>query len=105
MPEFALTAEAHCDLEAAARRFRRSGARAAREFLIAAVGVFEMLAKFPRAGRARSELAPRLRSFPIRGYVVLYRAAETGVTILRVVHGSRDLERIGTDIAAESGDA
>lgn len=64
MPEFTLTAEAHCDLEAAERRFRRHGIRAARDFLIAAVAVFEMLAKFPRAGRARSELRRGCVHFP-----------------------------------------
>ena len=52
---------------------------------------FEMLGRNPGAGRRRDELGPRLRSFPVYEYLILYREAEPGVQIVRVVHGRRDL--------------
>jgi toxin ParE1/3/4 len=43
-------------------------------------------------GRARPELRPDLRSFPCGAYLILYRAVDDGVEIVRVVHGARNLE-------------
>src|SRR5438093_4211271 len=53
---------------------------------------FELLAAHPRAGRARDDLRPGVRGFPVGEYVLLYRVAGEDVVILRVVHGSRDLD-------------
>jgi toxin ParE1/3/4 len=52
----------------------------------------ELLAAFPLIGRDRPELGPQIRSFPFDSYVVFYRPSDTGVVILRVLHGSRDVE-------------
>ncbi|HWE92814.1 MAG TPA: type II toxin-antitoxin system RelE/ParE family toxin [Tepidisphaeraceae bacterium] len=52
------------------------------------------LSDFPRAGQARPELRPRLRSFPVGNYLLLYRPLRGGVELLRVVHGARDLRRV-----------
>ena len=43
-------------------------------------------------GRTRNDLATGLRSFPVGNYVILYRPLENGVEVVRVVHGSRDIE-------------
>lgn len=56
--------------------------------------VFEILAQYPEAGRERSEIAPRLRSFPVKRYILFYRPMPDGVEIVRVVHGSREVESI-----------
>ncbi|MCH7801232.1 MAG: type II toxin-antitoxin system RelE/ParE family toxin [Chloroflexi bacterium] len=53
---------------------------------------FPLLAEYPHMGRARPELAPDVRSFPISSFVVLYRPTDYGVDILRIVHGRRQLE-------------
>ena len=50
---------------------------------------FDLLAEHPRAGRARDDLRPDIRAFPVGDYLILYRGAD--VAIVRVVHGSRDL--------------
>ena len=55
---------------------------------------FDLLAEHPRAGRARDDLRPGLRGFPVGDYLILYRQAGPDVVILRVVHGSRDLEAL-----------
>ena len=54
--------------------------------------VFEMLVENPLAGRARPDLAPNLRSFPVGRYVVFYAPLPDGVEIVRVMHGHQDLD-------------
>ena len=58
---------------------------------------FSTLAEQPRAGRDREELAPGLRSFPARDYVVYYRESGPRVIISRVIHGKRDQGNAFTD--------
>lgn len=48
----------------------------------------------PQSGRRRDELEPHLRSFPEGSYVVFYREIGEGIEIIRVLHSSRDIERI-----------
>lgn len=57
---------------------------------------FLLLAKFPHLGRSRDDdLRPGLRTFVVRDYVVIYRVTVEGdVVILRVLHGSRDIEAL-----------
>jgi toxin ParE1/3/4 len=52
---------------------------------------FRMLGDNPYAGRRRDELRLGYRSFPVGEYLILYRVAKPGVTILHVEHGRRDL--------------
>jgi toxin ParE1/3/4 len=53
---------------------------------------FFLLASHPNIGRARDEdLRPGLRSFPVGDYIIIYRAEDEDVLILRVVRGSRDI--------------
>ena len=54
----------------------------------------QTLARHPGMGRLRTELAPDLRSFPIGRYVIFYLPMTNGVEIVRVLHGSRDIETI-----------
>jgi toxin ParE1/3/4 len=53
---------------------------------------FLMLADHPHLGRARNDLRPGLRSFLTGNYAIFYRVDGTDVLILRVLHGSRDIE-------------
>ena len=59
---------------------------------------FEMLAGFPLAGHLRPDLTDKpLRFFPVRSYMIVYRAAPLEITpleIIRVVHGARNLVRL-----------
>ena len=52
------------------------------------------LARRPRMGRSRPELAPELRSFPVGQYVIFYLPRPNGVEIVRVLHVARDIESI-----------
>ena len=53
---------------------------------------FDMLAEQPLAGRARSDLAPRLRSFPVGSYVIFYFPLSDGVEVVRVMSGRQDID-------------
>ncbi|MGD0796862.1 MAG: type II toxin-antitoxin system RelE/ParE family toxin [Acidobacteriaceae bacterium] len=56
---------------------------------------FLLLAGFPYAGRARDhDLGTGMRSFPVGEYVIVYSVEGPSVSILRVVHGRRDLEAL-----------
>jgi toxin ParE1/3/4 len=51
-----------------------------------------MLAQYPDMGKARNDLAPNLRRFPSKPYIVFYRKIPDGVEIMRIVHQSRNIE-------------
>lgn len=56
---------------------------------------FLYLARFPYMGRARDhDLAEGLRSFAVKGHIIVYCIEGYEVSILRVVHGRRELERL-----------
>jgi len=51
------------------------------------------LAGQPMLGRARPELRAGLRSFAVGNYVLFYDFDERGITLVRVLHGARDIDR------------
>jgi toxin ParE1/3/4 len=53
---------------------------------------FRVLAAQPMMGRARDELAPGVRSFPIGRYVVFYVPLVDGIDVVRVLHSARDID-------------
>ena len=55
---------------------------------------FGMLATFQGAGRDRNELSKGLKSFPVDRYVIFYRVIAEGIEVIRVLHGSRDIEKL-----------
>jgi toxin ParE1/3/4 len=52
----------------------------------------QTLAEYPKMGRARQELGDNLRSVTFGKYVIFYRIKRNVVEIIRVLHGSRDLD-------------
>ncbi len=58
---------------------------------------FKLLATQPSMGRAREELAPRVRSFPLGRYVVFYEPIDAGIDVVRVLHSARDIDAIMGD--------
>jgi toxin ParE1/3/4 len=47
-----------------------------------------------RLGQARPDIAENLRYFPIKNYLILYQIQPVGIEIVRVVHGSRNIDAI-----------
>ena len=66
--------------------------RAADALLVRIEAAFDMLAANPLAGRARDDLAPKIRSFPVGNYIVFYLPLSDGVEVVRVLHGRQDID-------------
>lgn len=65
--------------------------RRAREFLRKIYSQMQIYASQPNAGRSRDELKQGMRSFLYNRYIVFYQPEEDGIMIVRVLHGSQDL--------------
>ena len=55
--------------------------------------VLAMLADNPEAGRLRAELSDDLRSFPVGSSVLFYCPRQSGIELIRVLSGYRDIGR------------
>lgn len=66
---------------------------AADQVLLRIDRVLAMLANTPLAGRARTELHPEVRSFPVGNYVVFYRILPETVDVVRVLSRYRDIDQ------------
>ena len=53
---------------------------------------FALWAAQPMMGRSRDELALGIRSFAFGRYVVFFEPLPDGIDIVRVLHGSRDID-------------
>jgi toxin ParE1/3/4 len=94
MSEYRLTEEARQDLDEIWLYIAEDNPSAADGFLDTLYERFVLLAQQPFLGRARPELAPHLRSFPVGNYVIFYRPIDDGVEIARVLRGSRDIDAL-----------
>jgi toxin ParE1/3/4 len=53
-----------------------------------------MLAQFPDIGQVRDDLGEKLRSFPVKPYIVFYIQLDDGIEVVRILHHSRDIDRL-----------
>jgi toxin ParE1/3/4 len=91
MSQYRVSDAAHADLVDIWLYIASDNPEAADHFINSLVSRFSSLASMPHMGRARPELADRLRSFPFGNYVIFYRLMEDGIEVVRVLHGARDL--------------
>jgi toxin ParE1/3/4 len=49
-------------------------------------------------GRARPELRPDIRSFPYKGYVILFRYVGDTFEVANIIEGHRDIEVVYKDL-------
>jgi toxin ParE1/3/4 len=92
LPRVAKTARAEQDLEDIWFYVAMDDPVAADGVLNAIDAQCRLLATQPQMGRARPELAPEVRSFPVGRYVLFYLPQSKGIKLVRVLHGSRDVE-------------
>ena len=92
MSKVFLTPQAHQDLIEIWSFIAEDSEKAADDILTVFDKKIKILTVSPQIGRRRGELAPRLRSFPIGHYVVFYRLVKNQIEIIRVLHGSRDID-------------
>lgn len=53
-----------------------------------------LLRNNPLAGREQDRFLVGLRSYVVKGYFIFYLPQEYGLDVLRILHGSRDIESI-----------
>jgi|SRR5262249_523660 len=89
-----IAALAEDDLQSIWEYIAQYNSESASKLIRELVSTFGMLRDSPHAGRAQPTLAKDLRSFVVRGYFIFYRPFDDRIEILRVLHGSRDIETI-----------
>ncbi len=97
MPVILQTPESRADIVEILLHIRRDSPKAARRVHTAIDQTLHFLAAYPNVGAERAELAPRLRSLPVRGYrnyLIFYRTVPDGIEVIRILHGARSLRRI-----------
>jgi plasmid stabilization system protein ParE len=55
---------------------------------------FYLLGQYPHLGRARGDLRRGLRSFPVGGYLILYRVKGSDAVILHIFSARRDIAKL-----------
>lgn len=53
-----------------------------------------LLVSHPGMGRSHDDLAPGVHAFPVDDYLIFYRPAESGIDVIRVLHGACDIEAL-----------
>lgn len=91
MARFVLTAEARSDLDEIWQYIAAENESAANKVIADIVKRFVRLAEYPEMGKERMEIAASIRSFPVNRYIIFYRPGEFGIAIVRILHGSRDV--------------
>jgi len=94
MKEPRITPQAEADLLEVWHYVAKGGEARADAFLDKVLEQCRQLAQFPRMGRTRYNLAPNLRSFPVKKFVIFYRPVDDTVEIVRILYGGRDIESI-----------
>lgn len=90
-PRLRRTAQAEVDLIAIWAFIARHNPAAADRLLEVLDQKSLALARNPLMGRAREDIAAGVRHFPVGRYLILYRAIDDGVEVVRYVHGMRRL--------------
>jgi toxin ParE1/3/4 len=91
MASYRLTSKAEEDLLDIWSYIAESSPASATKFIRTFHHHFALLAENTQIGQARPDIAPALRYFPVKRYLILYRQMPDGIEVVRVVHGSRDL--------------
>ena len=97
---FIVLPAARADLGEQFEYIAQDSLNAANRFLEAAEAAFEQLAQMPGMGVLKDFGNPRLaglRQWSIHGferYLIFYRETDTGIEVVRVLHGARDIQRI-----------
>ena len=91
MSRFRLSSAAEADLRAIWAHVAKDRPDAADHLIDDLYERFRLLATQPLLGEGRPEVGEELRTFTVRNYVVVFRPIKTGVEVVRIVHGSRDM--------------
>ena len=68
------------------------GVRQAENYVRQVQRSLEILANYPRLGRACDDIRPGYRKHPTGSHVVFYRIDEDGIEVVRILHQRMDFE-------------
>lgn len=92
---YSLTPAARADLVDIDDYIRKDSAEAAERVRARLRQAMRKLAEYPGMGHLREDLADEpLRFWTLYSYLIIYRAAERPIQILRIVHGSREVRQL-----------
>ena len=74
-----------------------AGSSRARAYVDRVVAHCRRLAETPEAGARRPEFGEGVQSTVVPPYVILYEPKHYGMRVLRIIHGTRDIERAWRD--------
>ena len=95
MTRFVLTSQAAQDLSDIWDHIAADNAGAADRVLADLERAMQKLARSPKIGHLREELADRRhRFFLVFSYLIVYRAGTKPLEVIRVLHASRDVQSI-----------
>lgn len=94
MPSVKIAAAAEEDLKEIWSYVAENNPEAANKLIKEITRRFAVLRDHPQMGREQENLLVNLRSFVVKSYIIFYQPFEGGIEILRVIHGSRDIESI-----------
>ena len=94
MSEYIISQPAIRDLELISSYFADVNVEAGEKFLQGFSKRCQQLVSFPNIGRGYDDLQVGLRGLPLAGYVILYRATEDRIEIVRVANGRQNLRSL-----------
>ena len=56
------------------------------------ISTIRHVAEMPQMGVLRLPNYPKIRSFPVGSHLVFYQLIDSGIEVIRVIHGARDWE-------------
>lgn len=94
MSRLAIRPEAIADLESIEDHIALDDVDQALAFIERLYEAMTLLAGQPLMGRARPELGADIRSFPVGRYVIFYQPILSGIDVVRVLSGARDIDAV-----------
>ena len=96
MKGYLLTPAAESDLIEIIDYVARDSLARARHLKRRFLSAMSLLAREPELGHTREDLCPGegLRFWPVRSYVIVYRASTKPLQVIRVLSGYRDIARL-----------
>ena len=90
---YRLTPAARADIEAIAAYVAEHDPQAAVRLIERLMRRWRLLSTAPMAGAARPDIAEGIRLIVTGPYLSFYRIEQTGIVIVRILHGRRDVGR------------
>lgn len=97
MKQYIISPEASLDLSEIIDYFTARNIEAGESFVDEFERKCKYLTNFPNMGRSYGNIQSGLRGIPLDSYIIPYRTINSGIEIVRVVSGYRNLESLFTE--------